>query len=199
MIKVERETPWPELEAQIRGVEMLLPRGGEVVHPYANASISLQRFYFGAIRTTSFYVLRRGLAKQTEIAGALAGKYDPLELEGGLVLTETDSAGAQTTVGLVPPIVEETMYDGVYLLDGSHRANRAIWSGVESFVGIHIKGIRPDCPSYAFPNEWDAVRIYDYTPAPHLRKKYREPEQPNVNYRNFGPVNGSAPRLTERE
>ncbi len=200
MIDILRETSWPELEVSIRSVEMLLPREGEVVHPYADATIALEKFAFSAVRTTSLYVKRQNLALQSDIAEAVAKDgHDPLEMEGGLVLGSFDEHGEPVEIGLVPPIVETTFVDGTYVLDGSHRSNRAIWSGRETFVGIHITNIRDDCPSYALPNAWDDVKIYDYTPPLHLRKKYRDPDNPRNLYRNFGPVNGSAPRLTEVE
>jgi hypothetical protein len=189
---VEGATPWSQLEEEVRRVPLLHPRDGEVIYPYADAEISLQEVAYSEVRPSTLYVLRNNLAIQTAITASIRkDDYHPLELEYGLVLGDKDGG----LTGLIPPIVEETDEEGMYVLDGSHRTNIGRWAGRTTFNAIHITGIREDCPAYAFPNDWDEVVVRETLPEDIAKRKhYRGTDYYNL-YRNFGPLNGSKPRV----
>ena len=192
MVTIESETSWEQIEAGIRQVPLLNRRD---VFPYADATITLKEIPYSEVRTTSLYVANNLLAVQEAIAKDIAEEcHRPLDMEGGLILGSVID-GEQKLTGFIPPIVEETDEEGMYVLDGSHRTNLGRWAGRMAFRAIHISGIREDCPAYAYPNEWNEVVLYDEVPTePSLRKAYREPELLYGLYRDFGALNGSQPR-----
>lgn len=200
MVEIIGVTPWKELEAAIRQVRLLHPRNGENVYPYADARITLEHVTYDSVRKTSLYLARDLLEVQKQIAEDIAKYgYDPLELDCGLLLSSKDADGKELLAGFIPPIVEETGIDGAYVLDGSHRANLGLWAGKTGFNAVYIRGIREDCPSYAYPNDWDEVTVYDEAPKdPALRKRYREGDLYAL-FRDFGPLNGSRPRYPEAD
>jgi len=191
VVTVERIVPWEELEQNLRKTPLLEERNGEKIYPYAEADIRLADIAYADVAPTSLYVVRNNLAKLATISSDLSVQgYDPLELASGLVLQ--DETGE--TVGLVPPIVEETENEGKYILDGAHRTSIGRWLGRTHFTAIHISGIRPDCPAYAFPNDWNDLKIAEKVPTdPAQKKDYRTdwPGGYRSLYRNFGPINGS--------
>ena len=158
------------------------------VYPYEDASIKLEKVSFSDVSPTTLYVIRKNLAIQAGIAHDLSKEgYHPLELEGGLVLK--DDTGEET--GFIPPIVEETDDEGKYVLDGAHRTSIGRWLGRSDFLAIHVVGIRPDCPGYAFPNSWDEIRIMEEVPSNPAEKKHYRGENYRALYRDFSPLNGS--------
>jgi len=194
MFTIEGATPWVELKRQVRDTPLLYPRNGQKVYPYAKAGISLKPVSFAEVRPTSLYVLRKNLATQTAIATALAKEgYDPLELRAGLTIHDSET---RWSTALVPPIVEQTDADGMYVLDGAHRTSLGRWKGKSEFLAIVISGIREDCPSYALPNEWDGadgIRLVETVPEnPADKKHYRE--QPESFYRDFSRLGSSGLR-----
>jgi hypothetical protein len=195
MVAVEREVAWTELERRLRETPLL--RSGEedeVVYPYEYADIRLARVAYADVAPTSLYVLRKNLAVQAAIACELSVEgFHALELEGGLVLR--DDNGKEE--GLIPPIVEESDADGKYVLDGAHRTSMGRWLGRTHFVAAHISGIRPDCPSYALPNDWDEIRIMEEVPKNPAEKKHYRGEDYKALYRDFSQLNGS--RLREAQ
>lgn len=191
MIEVAGQVGWPQLEGQIRAVTMVQPgQNGTPVYPYEDATISLKEVRFDEVRPTTLYLLRPNLAFQGQLSADLQAQgHDPLELDGALLLD--DGSGDQ--VGLIPPLVEETDEDGQCLVDGAHRSFFGLSALRPSFVAVHIRGVRPDCPVYADTNEWDEIVLYDEVPAdPSLKKRYR----PNAKglYRDFSAINGSRMR-----
>ncbi|HSX37068.1 MAG TPA: hypothetical protein VLG13_03050 [Patescibacteria group bacterium] len=192
MFTVTHEQPWDELETRIRAVSLLQPRNGETIYPYKNAQISLEDISYSDIRPTSLYVVRINLLLQGRLAEDLAVQgYDPLALGGLLTVHE---AGKEP-VGLLPPIAEETDEDGKYLLDGLHRAYLGWQANRATFKVIHIRGITPDYPAAARPNDWTEVIEYDSVPDdPHLKRRYRMANYLSLR-RDFSALNGSEPRL----
>lgn len=195
MVTIDSETSWPQLEAKIRRLPLLYKRDGEVIYPYADATISLKDVTYKATRSTSLYVAKELLEIQRQIAKDIGPKYDPLAMNCGLLLSGIDKNGNPTLTGYIPPIVEETDEQGLYLVDGSHRANIGLREGRESFRAIHITGFRNDCPFYAYPNDWSEVTAYDTVPGRELRKRYKySGDKMYALYRDFGSLNGSKPR-----
>lgn len=189
MIRVKAETPWAELEYQIRHVPLLLPHDGVTIFPYLNAQINLKEIQYAEVRPTSLYALRENLTLQKRLADELTPDHDPLGLKGGITLL-TDTG---TEIGLIPPIVEETAAQGQYILDGLHRTMFGRLAGRSIFTAIHISDFRDDCPAAALPNEWDDIVIYDKTPTdPLLKRRYRT--NPLAFRRDFSALNGSQPR-----
>jgi len=192
MVTIENVLPWDDLEQRVRETPLLLHDDSKPVYPYEDATIRLEKIAYADASPTSLYVLRKLLAVQAAITTDLSAKgYHPLELEGGLLLK--DEYGTET--GLVPPIVEETDAEGKYILDGAHRTSIGRWLGRTHFVAIHVSGIRPDCPSYAFPNSWDEVKITEEVPKDPAQKKQYRGENYRSLYRDFSRLNGS--RLRE--
>lgn len=196
MVTIESEIPWEQIEDGLRQVPLLNKRD---VFPYAGAAIELREIPYSEVRTTSLYVARNLLAVQEAIAEDIAEEgHHPLRMESGLILGSVID-GEQKLTGFIPPIVEETDEEGMYVLDGSHRTNLGRWTGRTAFNAIHISGIREDCPAYAYPNEWTEVVHYDEVPKePSLRKNYREPGVLYGLYRDFGALNGSQPRYPDQ-
>jgi hypothetical protein len=192
IFQIAREVPFSELEQQLRDVTLL---NQPDVHPYEEATISIERFEWHEVMPTARYVETGLLAVQRRIrqeALALHGQ-DQLELEGGLIVV----GGELGQQELIPPIVEQ--FDEVgpipYILDGSHRTFDGRARQRESFLGLFIRGIRKDCPPYAFPNLWNEVHEVAERPADKSTwKNYRDYDNRYALYRDYGPINGSVPR-----
>jgi hypothetical protein len=192
VVTIEQAIPWGDLEDKVRQTTLLSPNKEQATYPYEHARITLDHIKYEEVAPTSLYVLRKNLAVQAMIATDIAAEgYHPLELEGGLVLQ--NEAGERS--GFVPPIVEETDAEGKYVLDGAHRTSIGRWMGRTGFLAIHVTGIRPDCPGYAYPNDWDAVRIFEEVPSNPAEKKHYRGEAYRDLYRDFSELNGS--RLRE--
>jgi hypothetical protein len=190
MFTVESEIAWTDLEQQIRKTPNLQPRDGQLVYPYAEATISLVELAYSEVRPTSLYVVASNLETQRQLTSDLeqAG-YDPLSLAGGLLI-----AGETDTVGLIPPIVEETPEDGMYILDGMHRTYLGRQAGRTVFTAIHIANVRADCPAAVLPNEWSEIIEYDKVPKdPSKKRRYRGSDPLSLR-RDFSAINGSKPR-----
>jgi hypothetical protein len=187
MVTIEETVSWAQLEQMIRATPLLHEQSGQIILPYEAAEISLREVSYTEVAPTSLYVLRENLAIQARIIDDLATwGYHPLELEGGLILRNSEGG----SVGLVPPIVEQTDEEGCYILDGAHRTSVGRWQGRTSFVAIHISGIRRDCPGYAYPNDWNDIRIVEDVPTdPAQKKRYRDDYR--ALYRDFSLLNGS--------
>ncbi len=192
MTTVESTISWENLERHVRETPLLMPRDGELIYPYADAEIRLAEISCDDVQPTTFYVVRRNLGELATVWCDLAmqGYEDPLQLSRGYLLRKEDGK----LVGLTPPIVEDTPEDGTYLLDGAHRVSLGRSFGRRSFAAVYISGLRADCPSYAFPNSWSAVRIVDDVPTDPAQKKHYRPNYRAL-YRDFSALNGS--RLRE--
>lgn len=193
-MNIEGEIAWTDLEERVRAVTLTGSGEGEPpIYPYEYATIRLERVAYADVLPTTLYVIRDNLALQVALNEALRDhSCHPLELEGGLVVGD----GQSEPKTLIPPFVEETDVDGKYVLDGAHRTVLGRWQGRSDFVAIHVTGIRPDCPSYALPNSWDDIRIYEDVPSdPSLKKRYRI-ENYRYLYRNFSDLNGSRMRVS---
>jgi hypothetical protein len=192
MITIEKIVPWEILEQKVREVTLLNSNKAELIYPYEDASIRLERVSYTDVSPTTLYVIRKNLGIQAAIASDLSvAGYHPLELEGGLVLKGEDCE----ETGFIPPLVEETDSEGKYILDGAHRTSIGRWLGRTHFMAIHVTGIRPDCPGYAFPNSWDEIRIMDEVPSNPADKKHYRGENYRALYRDISALNGS--RLRE--
>jgi len=168
MISIEKEIPWDQLEQRLRETPLLQQGDGPAIYPYEDATIRLEKLAYADVAPTTLYVIRKNLAVQAMINVDLSYQnYDPLNLEGGLLL----KTGSGDEIGLVPPIVEETDEEGKYVLDGAHRTCIGRWLGRTHFIGVHVTGIRPDCPGYAFPNRWDEIKIVEEVPTNPADKK----------------------------
>jgi hypothetical protein len=194
MYEVVGAIDWQTLEQQVRHVRLHELRDGEVVYPYEHAQITLTELDYASLRPTSLYVITRNLEQQRKLATDLAEQgYDPLALRGGLQVSRDDG----TPIGLIPPIVEETTRDGRYILDGMHRSYVGWQAGRATMTAIYITGIREDCPASALPNDWQDMIQYEQTPSdPSLKRRYR-PGNTLQYRRDFGPLNGSTPRVGE--
>lgn len=190
MVEVEKEIGFEQLERQVRHIPMLEPLDGVHIFPYKDADIRLEEIRYSDIRPTTLYVLRQNLHTQARLTDRLGQLgYDPLALDGALELRNE----AGDTHGLLPPLVEETPVDGVYLLDGIHRNYQQRQLGRTTFTALFITGIDERCPSYAYPNAWDDIVEYDEVPEdPTLKKRYRD--NPKSLYRNFGVLGTGGPR-----
>jgi len=191
MTCVNNYTPWVEVRKQIQETTMLEPRDGKIIYPYEEATIELVEIQYSDVLPTTKYVLRKNLVTQANLSVDLQqqGYASQLDLEGSLELISESGEYHKLT----PPIVETTDEDHTYIIDGAHRTVIGRWLGRSSFNAIHISGIRPDCPSYARPNSWEEIRIYENLPLKNeLKKDYRP--NPRGLYRNFGPINGSSLR-----
>lgn len=188
---IEKVVPWEILEQCVRETTLLEPPDGRAIYPYEEATISLREVEYASVSPTSLYVLRRRLAALALITHdlSLAG-YHPLELDCGLVI---DHEGRRA--GLIPPIVEETATDGQYVLDGAHRTSMGRWCGRTHFLAIHIVGVRPDCPPYAFPNSWDDIRVEEQVPRDPARQRYYRRAHYRALFRDFGLLNKSLGQL----
>jgi hypothetical protein len=192
MFTIESELSWDAVRNMLQETTMLHDSN---MYPYRHARISLRWFEYGDLGITSRYVACTTIATQVEIADTIGRQgYDPLNLEGGIVLASQNESGEETLTNFIPPIVEETDKDGVYLINGSHRTNRGrLWLGRTGFLGVHITNIDPDCEAYAYPNAWEEVKIYDRPPRdPALRKDYK----PNAAKLYRAHPDGSRPRYT---
>lgn len=97
-------------------------------------------------------------------------------------------------VGLIPPLVEETEQDGLYILDGTHRTYLGWLAGKTTFRAIRIKNIRPDCPAAALPTNWEDIVENETVPQDEaLKRRYRIPNHLSLR-RDFSMINGSKPR-----
>lgn len=199
--EVEDEIPFSDLEERLRGITLL---NQPDIHPYEDATITIERFTWDQVLPTSRYILTRQLDTQRAIRESIAPiGYDQLELESGLIIV----GGEKGRQGLIPPMVERFDEDDgngpvTYVIDGSHRTNLARLEGRKSFLGLLVEGIRPDCPPYAFPNSWEEVR--ELTELPEDRREWKnyrgdvtKGEQYAL-YRDYSPINGSTPRADNK-
>ena len=180
-----------ELEEQLRNVTLRKSR----VRPYENATFAVRYFTYEEAAPMSLFVTTEQMDRHRRIGANLLAQGQPTQLNmvRGLIL----EGGPKGRQGLIPPIVETFEPEDItYVIDGSHRTNGGRWAGIEGFVAVHITGIRPDCPPYAFPNTWEEVRELPEKPDdPSIMKNYREPDHPYRLYRDFEPINGSTPRV----
>ena len=191
MFTVLEAYPFDQLEQQIRAVPLLQRREGELVYPYEHADITLESIPYVGVRPTSRYVVTDNLDRQRKLAQDLHVQgYDPLRLSGSLLL---QSSTAEAPVGLIPPIVEETDANGLYMIDGMHRSYIGWQSGRIALTVVRVRGIRVDCPAAALPNEWTDIIEYPRVPSDvRLKRDYRDD---HLAYRrDFSRLNGSQPR-----
>jgi hypothetical protein len=187
MITVEKIIPPADLIEKVRGTSLL---GDPDTKPYEYADIAIEEMRISDLAPTTLYVIKRGLKFQHDLRQSLlAYGHDPLRLERGLQLREGDSS-----IGLVPPIVEEDAENGPYLIDGAHRTYVARKLGVEVISVLRIRDVLQSAPFYAFPNEWDEIIEYDETPADPVLKKHYRGDSPRSLYRDFSKLNGSTMR-----
>lgn len=186
MFFVEHEICWPELQERVREVTLLESCNDKTVQPYKDAVITLKELEFTTVRPTSLYVITKNLQIQEKLSEHLGNEgYDPLALKGGLQVSD-----GKSSIGLIPPIVEKTAEQGLYILDGAHRTYRGWRAGRATFWALHLENIRDDCPSYALPNEWSQIIEYEEVPTDPLKKKVYRANYRSL-YRDFSTLNGS--------
>jgi hypothetical protein len=175
--------PWDALEQGLRNVTM---SKDPLRKPYANCEIALAT----AVEPTSlaiaqYYVRRKEL---TAIEGVyrsfLDVGLDVFALHGFVRFTTDEEPEVERD--LMPPIVEWSEPDGVWLIcDGAHRTCTARKLGLPLNV-VKIKGVPADLPYYAVPNErgWDQVDEVDAAPEGGAKKAYRIEEYRTL-FRDF--------------
>jgi hypothetical protein len=188
-------TPWDELEDMMREIPLL---GQPDTRPYADATMSIERFKLSELASTTKYVQEDWLARQGILRASLLPQgYDQLDLMEGRLVLEGDGQ----TVRLAPPIVERFEPDGSakYILDGSHRAELARRIAEEEgedpeLTVIYVRdGITH--PPYALTNPWGEVRVVPERPAVKSEwKNYRDFENRYDLYRDYSDVFDSQPR-----
>lgn len=188
------QTPWPELEGMLRDVPLL---NEPDIRPYAEATMSIERFGLYELASTTRYVQSNLVAVQGLIrASLLPLGYDQLDLsEGGIIID-----GGNGPQRIIPPIVERFEEDGEskYILDGAHRAQLAKEVNEDPLLTvIYIRdGITH--PPYAFINPWREVRLTEDRPADKsIWKNYRDFPNRYDLYRDFSQIVGSTPRGLE--
>jgi hypothetical protein len=194
--EVVGQTPWPELEGMLREVPLL---NQPDTRPYADATMSIERFRLSELASTTKYVQEDLIAVQGLIRASLLPQgYDQLDLrEGGIVLDAGEGPKR-----IIPPIVERFEADGMdkYILDGSHRAQLAREVGEqegEEDPEITVVYIRDGIthPPYALTNPWEEVRTVGERPADKSTwKNYRDFANRYALYRDYSQIVDSAPR-----
>lgn len=190
------QTPWDELETMLREVPLL---NQPDTRPYAEATISIERFRLSELASTTRYILDELVAVQGLIrASLLPHGYDQLDLRDGGLLLGTDEGPKR----IIPPIVETYEPEGVakYILDGSHRAHLARMAGEEAgeddpeLTVVYVRG-GIKYPPYAFTNPWEEVTLVAERPADKsLWKNYRDYDRRYELYRDYSHIVDSAPR-----
>lgn len=192
-------TPWSELEEMLREIPLYKQPD---TRPYADATMSIERFRLSELASTTRYVQEDLLAAQGIVRASLLPQgFDQLDLREGRLTLQSEGR----TVRIVPPIVERYESEGMakYILDGSHRAELARRVGEEAgeedpeLTVIYVRdGI--SYPPYAFTNPWQEVRIVPERPADKSTwKNYRDFENRYDLYRHYDDVFDSQPRGLE--
>ncbi len=194
--EVVGQTPWGDLADMLREVTLL---GQPETRPYADATISIERFKLSELSSTTRYVQADLLAVQGIVRASLLPQgYDQLDLrEGRLILKD-----GENQVRIMPPVVERYEAEGMenYILDGSHRAELARRVGVEEGIEdpeitvIYVRdGIRH--PPYARTNPWNEVKVVEKRPEDKSTwKNYRNFPERYALYRDYNPIVDSSPR-----
>lgn len=194
--EVVGQTPWDELEEMLREVPLL---GQPDTRPYANATMSVERFRLSELASTTRYIQEDLLAVQGAIRAALLPQgFDQLDLrEGGIVVD--NGQGPQR---IIPPMVERYEEESMarYIIDGSHRAHLARQVGEqegEDDPELTVVYVRDGIayPPYALPNGWDEVRVVAKRPDDKsLWKNYQDFDNRYDLYRDYSQIYDSAPR-----
>lgn len=185
-VKVLRTFPMEQAFDALR-VATLDAADGDDIRLYHDAKMKLADFDPEDLNPTSLYVLRKSLDFQIELRLHLLGEYgiDTLNLSQVVHLDTPDGV-----VGLVPPFVEivdesvtftgregnRTPPDNAtlrvpVLKDGIHRAFLARSLGVQLRCVVVRTEVSLEYPTYAYPNRWSDVRVYDAVPP--VKKHYR--------------------------
>jgi hypothetical protein len=194
--EVVGETPWDELERMLREVPLLNQPG---TRPYADATMSIERFRLSELSSTTRYVQKDLVAVQGLIRASLLPQgFDQLDLrDGGLVID-----GDQGPQRIIPPMVERYEEEGEakYIIDGSHRAQLARQVGEQEGIDdpeLTVVYVRDGIayPPYALTNPWEEVQLVEERPADKsLWKNYRDFDKRYDLYRDYSEIYASAPR-----
>jgi hypothetical protein len=175
------------------------------IRPYANATLSIERFKLSELLPTSKYAQEDLIAVQGVLRATLLPQgYDQLDLKQGRLTLSNDEG---STVRIAPPIVERYEPDGMdkYVLDGSHRSELARRVALEEgeedpeLTVIYVRdGITH--PPYALTNSWDEVHVVSERPVDKAEwKNYRDYANRYDLYRDYNDVFDSTPRGLDKK
>ncbi len=191
-------TPWEELEGMLREIPLL---GQPDTRPYADATISLERFRLSELASTTRYIQEDLLAAQGLLRASLLPQgFDQLALQEDASRLVLEGEGL--TVRLGPPVVERYEPNGPdkYILDGAHRAQLARLTGHEAgeedpeITAIFVRDGIAYGP-YATPNPWEEVGVVRERPADKSTwKNYVDFDNRYRLYRYYDDVFDSQPR-----
>ena len=192
--------PVQELIERMRRVTLL----DQSIHPYQDASISVESLAPEFLAPAQLYVLRPNLERQRQLKYELAKHNVDLFRLNGFI--EMNVEGSPSPIGMIPPVVEESVEANgrvVNLIcDGIHRLFLARLEWVIPEV-VFVRGIDKRFPYYAYPNVrgWDDVRPVEVlveSGGSKMLKKWHRVERYKALYRDFtGPFsNLSVPRGT---
>ncbi len=191
------------------GAEELLKRmrqvplaGSSTVFPYENAAISIEKIEPGQLAPAQLYVLKENLERQRNLRHELARHGIDLFCLNGFV--EMQVEGAESPIGLLPPVVEESVEANgqvaLIICDGIHRIYLSRLEWVIPQV-VFVRGIPKETPYYAYPNirGWADVPVVSQLSderGDKILKKWHRIENHKSLYRDFtGPFsNLSVPR-----
>jgi hypothetical protein len=154
-----RQHPVDELVARMRRVPLF---GNAKVFPYKDATISLERIHTDFLAPAQHYVLQGNLERQRTLRLELA--RHGVDLFGLNGFVEMDVEGEEKPIGLLPPVVEESIEANgriAHLIcDGMHRVYLARLEWRIPQV-VFVRGVPKETPYYAFPNidGWDDVTV----------------------------------------
>lgn len=164
------------------------------IKPYEDAAISFEEIDFSEFQPTQLYVLQNALVRQAVLHDAMSQVgIDTFHLDDGVLFRHPDTPEDEHT--MIPPIVEYDDKYGLCLLDGTHRSFTARSMGEKSIGAILISGVPSELPITSYPNQWEAVSVWEHIPEDlALKRHYRLASDHSSLYRDLSGVNNSAPR-----
>jgi hypothetical protein len=177
-----------ELIARMRRV----PLSGDANSlPYKDAAISLEKIHTDFLAPAQHYVLQDNLERQRNLRHELA--RHGVDLFGLNGFVEMEVEGQDQPVGLLPPVVEESIEANgqvAHLIcDGMHRVFLARLEWVIPQV-VFVRGIPKNTPYYAYPNVrgWADVAVVSQLSderGEKILKKWHRIENHKSLYRDF--------------
>lgn len=180
-------------------------KGQPETRPYANATLSIERFRLSELVSTTKYVQEDLLAVQGLVRASLRPQgFDTLDLREGRIRYRGRDGYIWR---MAPPVVERYEPDGPhkYILDGSHRSEltwRTAREEGEEDPEITVVYVRDGIayPPYALPNGWDEVVVVPERPDDKSQwKNYRAYANRYDLYRDYDGVFDSTPRGLDKK